>query len=187
MNKLAVAIIAVAMLLTGCSSNDSTTLKKITKNDMCITHINSDAKICYGDERVKVEKIVGLTIDPEPYLSVAYINGLSMMYRDDKVVGIDLEEESVGTYETVIGAKIGGTKKQLKELYKDAIAIELGTRNLDYFYYTEKNIFLDETNYTSSANQGEADKIYIVSFMFDEDGLTERIMLIDGRMAIYLS
>lgn len=133
-------VVAVFILMIGCSSGNSE-LQEIKASDLCVTHINLKEKICYGDERKKVEKITGLSIDPEPYSSTGYENGVSIMYRDDKVVAIRLDDESLGIYE-IKYAKLGETKTNVIERLGSENAYANAPRNLDYFYDSQTKKFM---------------------------------------------
>lgn len=184
MKKILVSI-TVLLFIIGCS-NSSKAIEAISPKDLCITHSISKSNICYGDEKSEIEKVIGQENSNSTVSFSYYDDGVSIIYRDHKVASISLSKDSKGTYQTVIKAKIGDSKDSIKKLFGDSKAVNIGTNNLDYFYDTELNVFLDESNHTRSQTQENMDKVLIISFTFDSDGLAERIMLIDAKMAIYL-
>ncbi|MFX3635470.1 MAG: hypothetical protein ACE3L7_04230 [Candidatus Pristimantibacillus sp.] len=169
---------AVLMLLAGCS-NGGSGLKEIKASDLCVTHINLDANICYSDDRKKVEVVTG---EGEEGFGINYNNGISIMYREDRVAGIVLNDESLGIYKTTIGVELGQLKKEIKEQYGTDITVD-GVKTLDFFYDSDKANFINPSLDKKDTAE-DMEKVYLHSFSFNEEGLASRIMLLDWRMAM---
>lgn len=182
--KKILLIIVLAVALVGCSNGDSG--ERITKNDMCIIHVDSKDKICYGDTREKAEKVTGVGVESFARDMYDYDFGVTLAYRDDNVVAITLKEESKGVYKTGRGSSIGDSKASLKSTYSVKYALDKAEHNLDYFYDTEKKVFLGDTSLSTKATQEEMEKTYVVSFMFDSDSNATSIMLLDRKFAMLL-
>lgn len=190
---LIVALIVCISLLVGCSNSNSNSnsnnnsgsgLKEIKTSDLCVTHINLDAKICYGDEKKKVETIVGEGEGSSTLIT--YDNGIRVMYRGDKVAGVILTEESDGVFESVIDVSMGDSKKVIKDKLGNDNAIDTIAKNLDYFYDSDVKHFIKETSSNKKSTKEEMEKVYVISFLFDPAGKADTIMWLDWRMAMYL-
>ncbi|MCM3632907.1 hypothetical protein [Paenibacillus camelliae] len=181
MKKVLVGLIAMMLLLVGCSSSGNG-LKEIKTSDLCVTHINLDSKICYGDEKKDVEQVTGEGEEITRFMS--YENGIRIMYRNDKVAGISLSDESLDIYESEF-AKIGDSKKSILENLGSDNSINEVPSNLDYLYDSQtKKFILGKPDLKETAE--EMENVYIVSFMFDGDGNARSIMLVDWRMATFM-
>ncbi|URN92868.1 MAG: hypothetical protein NAG76_13555 [Candidatus Pristimantibacillus lignocellulolyticus] len=184
---LIVALIVCISLLAGCSNsnnNSGSGLKEIKTSDLCVTNINLDAKICYGDEKKKVETIVGEGEGSSTLIT--YDNGIRVMYRGDKVAGVILTEESDGVFESVIDVSMGDSKKVIKDKLGNDNAIDTIAKNLDYFYDSDVKHFIKETSSNKKSTKEEMEKVYVISFLFDPAGKADTIMWLDWRMAMYL-
>lgn len=149
---------------------------------MCIVKVDSKDKVCYGDQRNKAEIIVGSVNQRIANHILNYDFGVTIMYRNDIVAGIVLKEESKGIYITGRGSTIGDSKSELKKEYSEKYALDKVDLTLDYFYDTDKNTFLGDENWRNNNSELELEKVYVVSFMFDEDKAS-RIFLMDLKMA----
>lgn len=174
-----IILAVVLVLLAGCGSGDGS----FSKDDLCIVKIESDQKVCYGDSRSDAENVVGKG-ESNVFGWFKYADGVSLGYRDDKVVMLTLEGESQGAYKTVKGASIGDSKVDIMKIYGE-YAIELGEKNLDYIYDSINETYLDEGPEGVTAEEREA--IYhVLSALFDSDGYASTIMILDNRMATFL-
>lgn len=111
-----VFVLLFLILLTACGSSKS----GLTVDDLAIVKVDDQkAVIKYGMSRADSEKVLGkgekMTIGD----SFTYNSGVRIMYRNDKVAGISLTDESADAYETVSGLKIGMLKDEIKEVYGD--------------------------------------------------------------------
>lgn len=176
----------VLFIVTGCGNESEAKFKPDTfsEKDLCIVKIDDESeKVCYGDLRSDVEKILknGKTILP----FVHYDFGVSVAYREDMVASIGLREESMSVYQTARGIRIGASKDEIKKQYGEKHAFEASKNNLDYFYNSETKSFLaDESSLDAPQSQDEMAKTYMFSAMF-ENGSSRSIMLLDRKMAHY--
>lgn len=174
-------------MLAGCSSGGENK-GQLTKNDMCVTQIDSKSKVCYGDSKVDVEKKIGIGIKGITENFLDYDFGITVMYRDDVVAGLSLKEESIDIYKTSRNIGIGDSNETIKEVYSTKYGMENAEqRNLDYFYYTETNSFIGKTTLDSLKELEEKEKVYMLSFMFDSEGNADRIWLTDYKMATIMN
>lgn len=113
--------------------------------------------------------------------SFAYSSGVRIMYREDKVAGISMIEESEDAYETVGGLKIGMLKADVKKIYRDQYLADL-EKNLDYAYDSDSKQFLKESEWAK--NFEDNTKVYLISVLFDGNGYVSSILLTDRQMAM---
>jgi hypothetical protein len=153
---------------------------------MCIVQLDEGkGEICYGMARSNVESLLG-TGEKGAFKSTVYAAGVSIMYRNDTVAGISLEQNSKGRYKTARGAVIGMSKAEIKKLYGEEYAVEHGERNLDYFYDSASKRFVTDLSSSKNQTQEEMVSTYILSVIMDSTAVSaERIMLLDTRMAVY--
>lgn len=179
--KITTIAVVLLLLLAGCGNSNNA----ITVDDLSIHKVgDSKSKVTYGMSRDDAEKVLGRGKGEGFGSWFTYNSGVQIMYREDKVAGIALREESAGTYETSKGAKVGMLKDELKKIYGDNY---LGDheRNLDYAYDTVNKKFLKESE--SPKTQEENEKTYVISAVFDDNGYAQTIMLLDRRMAMYFN
>lgn len=179
MKKILVMLLLV-LLIAGCSSGGSE-ITDIKASDLCVTHINFDSKICYGDDKKKVEAITGE--GKEEMKITFYDNDISIFYRNDTVAAISLGEESLDVYKTDY-AKIGDSKKSILDNLGSKNANNNAPSNLDYIYDSQTKEFTLDTPKPKETAE-EMEQVYQLSFRFNADGNTENIMLLDQRMAIF--
>lgn len=176
-------ILSIIILLGGCSSTSKAEIQEIKQSDLCVTHVKMSEKICYGDVREKVEQIAGLTTDAEPNLATGYKDGLMIMYRDNKVAAIKLRENSLGVYKTEFGS-IGERRSILTDRLGTSSAVSTTPLNLDYFYDSQSKNFMKTLEYKGTHE--EMEKVYIMSFMFDQDEQTNTILFTDMKMGAFM-
>lgn len=181
--KKIISLLIMISLLLGCSS-DNSELTEIKQSDLCVTHIGLKKNVCYGDQKVDVEKITGLTIDTETKIYTNYKDGLSVFYRDDKVVGVKLRSDSLNVYKIKYG-KIGESKESIIKSLGATNALNNAPINLDYFYDSRNNSFMTEVMDQRGSHE-EMEQVYILSFLFDSNINANSIMFTDMKMAIYL-
>lgn len=184
--KKMLAVLTFLLIAVGCSAGHDFRADTFSKEDMCIEKSDSDKdKICYGMARTDVEKILGAG-QQGGLKNIEYDAGVSIFYRNDVVAGLSLEIGSKGKYMTSRGAEIGMTKADIKKIYGEKYAVENGERNLDYFYDSADNKFLDQVSIGNKQTPEQMVSTYIFSVIFDSTAVSaDRIMLLDKRMAIY--
>lgn len=176
------------LVLAGCSSGNDAADKMepdtFSKQDMAIYKVdNSKERVSYGMSRKDAEKVLGTGNEGIPN-SYTYDSGVSVLYRDDKAVGITLQGESQGAYRTARGAEVGMTKANITELYGEKYAIDKVETNLDYYYDTEAEQFLDEAALQQKPVSDEALRArHLVSTAYDGDGNAMLILLLDAQAA----
>ncbi|MDO3413039.1 hypothetical protein QWJ34_24965 [Saccharibacillus sp. CPCC 101409] len=188
--KMIGVLAGIAIAFTaGCGSGELEFEPNVlTDRDMCVVKTeDAKSRICYGTSREEAEKTAGEA--QETYdTSSGYADGLALFYREDRVVGIDLREESIGVYQTARGAKVGMSRDELIGLYGDQY---LKVPNQDqlavnYYYDTENKKLLTDVVEALQNDRDEAGKVRIVSSMLEKDGSSKQIGIIDQKMAIYL-
>ena len=91
----------------------------------------------------EAEKILGEGTSTGVGQSYQYNNGITIGYRDAKVVSIILNKDSKGYFKTARGAEAGMTSSRIVDLYgKEHVLVE-SERNIDYAYHIQKETFLD--------------------------------------------
>ncbi|RED55767.1 hypothetical protein [Cohnella lupini] len=158
-----------------------------SKEDMCITRVDDNKSLCYGDARSDIEKALGSGSQAQTN-SINYKSGVTVFYRDNKVVGFALSEGSQDIYKTARGAQIGMTKEEVKSLYGQRFAYEPMEFNLDYAYDTMTGTLVEKEEVYSSKLQQLREQIFLTSVMFDgnNNGAASFIGLIDQKMALFL-
>ncbi|GEM_PF-4621487 len=97
-----IVLVFSAIVLTGCNSSEG-----IAHKDIGIVKAgNKGDAVQYGMSRSDTEKVLGNGELVGKTLT-KYDNGVSVVFRDDKVVAIGLETGSEEIYTTTSGAKIG--------------------------------------------------------------------------------
>ncbi|MEK3683677.1 hypothetical protein [Paenibacillus sp. FSL R10-2736] len=174
------SILALLFLfcLTACGSSNG----GLTTKDLAIKKVDDDkAVVQYGMNRVDAEKVLGEGEDIKIGNSFAYSSGVRIMYREDKVAGINLTEESEDMYETVGGLIIGMSKEDVKKIYGDQYLADL-EKNLDYAYDSDSKQFVKESEWAKNIEDNT--KIHLISVMFDGNGYVRSILLTDKQMAM---
>jgi len=181
--KFSILIFAgvLTLILSSCGNGFKT--DTYSKDDMCIIKVgDSKAKVCYGDSRSDVEKVLG-NGEKNEIKSFDYNSGVSIFYRNDVVAGIVLNKESKNLFKTARGAGIGMLKVDIKKLIGEKYAIEDSTNDkLEYIIDSENNKFTDKTTLALAFTKEEKQSFYVVSVYFNEDGYSREIELIDDRM-----
>lgn len=145
---------------------------------------DSKTKVVYGMIRADAEKVLGT--GEKSSFGYDYEHGVKLLYRDDKVTGIILDEETKGVYEAIGGTKIGMLKSEVTEIYGEGYLTEkAGNTNLRYYYDTVKKSFLKEEELAKD-NEEDYEKVLGVFIEFDDNGYVDRISLTDHRMAMFL-
>jgi len=165
------------IVMAGCST-ESIKPNTLSVDDLCI-HRDDDKKnkVCYGMSRSDAEKVLGTG---EKSIMFKYDYGVGIIYRDDKIVSIALDQDSKNVYNTIRGSKIGNLKEDVLTLYGDKYPIIRTTspQSLDYVYDIENNKFIGEVSYEKMDKQKLRDHLF-VSTVFNEDGYVNRIFLSD--------
>ncbi|QYR19607.1 hypothetical protein KZ483_17075 [Paenibacillus sp. sptzw28] len=184
--KIMIPILFLLLFIMGCGDEGEFKADSFSKDDMCIVQLDTDkGKICYGMARSDVESFLG-TGEESGFKITEYTAGVLIMYRNDIVAGITLDQNSKGRYKTARGAVIGMSKAEIKRLYGEENAIEHGERNLDYFYDSASNRFVTDLPSGKNQTQEEMVSTYILSVIMDSEAVSaDRMMLLDARMAIY--
>ncbi|MEK4061435.1 MULTISPECIES: hypothetical protein [unclassified Paenibacillus] len=176
------------LLLAGCSSGNAepVTMEPDTfsKQDMAIYKaVNSKERVSYGMSRKNAEKVLGTGNKGIPN-SYTYDPGVSVIYRDDKVVSIALRKESQGVYRTARGAEAGMSHAGIKKLYGEKYAIENAENYMDYYYDTETRQLVKSSVQELNSLSGEALRgIHMISTVYDEEGKATIIILMDMQAA----
>ncbi|ETT63472.1 hypothetical protein C173_24292 [Paenibacillus sp. FSL R7-277] len=175
-----VLVMLFLFVLTACADSKD----GVTTKDLAIQKVNDHkAVVEYGMSRAEAEEVLGKGEDKDIANSVMYSSGVRIMYREDKVAGITLAEESKDTYKTTGGFKIGMSKDDFKQIYGDQYLKEM-ERNLDYAYDATNKRYLQEKEWVAKAEDDT--KIYVISAMFNGKGEADAVVLVDKRMAITL-
>ncbi|WP_019638365.1 hypothetical protein [Paenibacillus fonticola] len=162
---------------TGKSENDSVTLK-----DMTITKEgDKKTKVHYGMDRSDAEKILGSGEEIMKFM-IKYDPGVTIMYRNDKVAGIVLDVNSSDIFRAH-RLQIGMHRDKVKEIYGEVYIIDTA-EYIDYAYDTNSKKFIDSEP-DVKLTQEEMEDVYVISVIFDEEGLVNRILLLDQKMARY--
>lgn len=113
---IVIHIFLACALLVGCSSVEEMKADQFYDEDLCVVDTeDSRIKICYGMAREAVEKLLGEGV--EMSLGREYEHGLDVYYRDDKVSGFILSEDSLGYYETARGLHFKSNIEEITEAY----------------------------------------------------------------------
>lgn len=181
--KLRVELLFVILLivLAGCSQGQEAGL---TKKDLSIEK-NEDGKsiVEYGMGRSDVEKVIGT--GEKSVIGFSYESGVTIMYREDKVVGIALDKEAADTYKTP-KIKIGMLKEDIKKAYGEENMLNEAEKSIDFAFDTKEGTFLTQESKTKE-NIEDMQDVYLVSVAFDDNGYADIIMLLDQRMAMYMN
>ncbi|WP_341186322.1 hypothetical protein [Paenibacillus sp. FSL H7-0756] len=165
-------------VLTACADSKD----GVTTKDLAIQKVNDHkAMVEYGMSRAEAEEVLGKGEDKDIANSIMYSSGVRIMYREDKVAGITLAEESKDTYETTGGFKIGMSKDDFKQIYGDQYLTDM-ERNLDYAYDSINKRYLHDKEWAAKAEDDT--KIYVISGLFNGKGEADGVVLVDKRMAI---
>ncbi|MDG0876499.1 hypothetical protein FLT15_31640 [Paenibacillus thiaminolyticus] len=155
MKKIFAAMITVLLLIVvGCSSQG-----KLTRDDLCIQRVDDKAKICYGMERVEVEKVAGKgEVDSRSKNRFLYENELEVIYRDNKAVLITTRSDH---YEHISTTGVGKLPDELEKKYGPSVG--------GGYYYDEKNrkmLTVDELKKVSDLPE----TIIVLSTYIDKNG-----------------
>jgi len=172
------------LVLVGCNKPNDFELDNFTMLDMCIEESAGKEKICYGDDRHITEETLGSGKENKLIAGFEYDNGVMVLYRDEKVVGMALQDGSQGKFKTSRGAEIGLLKEEMKELYGEKFSVDRAEYNIDFIYQQESETFIPFRDGTQ--NEEEMTHTYLISATFNQDGHANRIMLLDRKMAMYL-
>ncbi|WP_238649776.1 hypothetical protein [Paenibacillus piscarius] len=175
MRKCVLVLLFLAVL-TACGSSKS----GISTDDLAIVKVDDEkAIVSYGMSRASVEKVTGEAESEGFGNMMFYNNGVSVIYRDNSVVGILLSEDSKGKYKTVGGAEINMNKNDFKKIYGEEVGID-SPNNLAYAYDSVNKEYLKELKYDSEYTN----KKYLISPTFNDKGEAERILVSDINAAL---
>ncbi|SYX84586.1 hypothetical protein [Paenibacillus alvei] len=161
MKKIVLLLLGGMLILTGCGSSP-----KITKSDICVKKQGESKEICYGMSRSDAEEIAGKgksASDKEGLFE--YDHDLEIRYRDDKVVSLELEEDSKDYYEYSSGIKVGDLKAVLEKRY--------GTTKVSdslYVYDTKSGKMLSVEDANLVKEEPEPDQHLLLMFTVLDDG-----------------
>lgn len=145
--------------------------------------VNDEKQIVsYGMSRTAAEKVIGEG-EKVGKNRFSYNDGIRIMYRDEKVVGIGIGEDSKNVYITNKELKIGMLRDEIKEKYGNQNFGE-NESNLDYAYDSVNGKFLNKDEWLK--NDYDGTKVYLISAMFDDNGYAYSIILTDKQMATIL-
>ncbi|NGZ75230.1 hypothetical protein [Saccharibacillus alkalitolerans] len=160
-----------------------------SERDMCIVKAEeTGSRVCYGMEREEAEKAVGALVGEEKPGGIAYEEGVRLTYRENKVVGMDLLEDSRGRYQTARGAQVGMSREELVKLYGDRYMKPESPGMLVYYYDSRTKELLTEANpEMMKGGMDEAQDWYTASVILRADDKAEFISLMDRRRAVYMN
>lgn len=172
------------VILTGCSQEKKFEPDTFSKDDLAIIKEDDPKfKLSYGMSKTDVEELLGKPRETN-LLGTNYDFGVKIMYRNDKVAGIFLGEESKGIYLTARGAGVGMKKEYIKELYGNRYALDKTEHNLDYQYDSKNKRYIEQ--WTEGEKPEELEDIYLMSSIF-VDGEAINIMVLDKRMGTLMN
>ncbi|MEK4237477.1 hypothetical protein [Paenibacillus sp. FSL H7-0714] len=175
--RRAAGLLFLLFTLTACGSSSG-----LSTDDLAIVKVNDEKQIVrYGMSRETAEKVLGEAEYDSKFI-LSYENGVDILFRDNSVVVIRLDEESSGVYKTLQGAEINMNKKDLKGIYGKDTAIEVSENNLDYLYDSINKKYLK----TMEVSSKQRDKYYHVSIGFNDRGEAESIFLMDNNAAVLM-
>lgn len=178
-------VIFLLFALPGCGNTEAVNMEPDTffKQDMAIFKTdNSQEQVSYGMSRKAAEKVLGNGKAGIPN-SYTYEFGVSVIYRNNKVVSLALTGEPQGVYRTARGAELGMSKTAIKELYGAKYAIE-NDKYMDYYYNSESGQLYEGSVKELNSLKGDALKRrQMVSTVYDEAGNARVIILMDGQVA----
>ncbi|ETT53485.1 MULTISPECIES: hypothetical protein [unclassified Paenibacillus] len=178
-------VILLLFALPGCGNNEAVSMEPDTfsKQDMAIFKAdNSKERVSYGMSRKAAEKVLGKGTVGLPN-SYSYEFGVSVIYRDNKVVSMAMAGEPQGVYRTARGAELGMSKTRIKELYGTKAAIE-NDKYMDYYYNSESGQLYERAVKEWNSLTGDALRdIQMLSTLYDEAGNARIIILMDGQVA----
>lgn len=177
--KSLLLLFSFILILAGCGSKSG-----LSQNDIGIRKIDDPkAKVVYGMGRADAEKVLGKGEKRSSGDRYDYDNGVLAYYREDKVIGVALDEESEGIYETMSGARIGMLEGELKKIYGDKYNSEPSDGVfLNYTYDSENKIYLNRGD-KSKKSPEELKEVYVLTMEFDTNGYSKSIVLLDQLMA----
>ena len=168
-------ILLLSVLLTGCSNTNN---PNISEKDLFIIDQDSNKKIGLGMKKSEIENILGLSTNTSNNWYV--YDGIHIAFRNDKVVGLRLLDDSNGRYLTTRTVGVGSPKNKLLEAYGDfLIGNTLQEQYIDiYIEYTKDGRYkvLDKDDRINHENE---DNIYIISFIMDIDEVIKSVWIID--------
>jgi outer membrane protein assembly factor BamE (lipoprotein component of BamABCDE complex) len=174
--KLKGLMLILFILLAGCSQNPK---DGISEDQLAVIRLDDKVKISFGMTRDEVNEKLGVE-NPGDDVFTGYDSGLSVIFREDKVVSITLSEGSEGVYETADGVGVGMTKQETMDVYgdKSRAAQQDPENSLSYIYDTETE------EYWSSHQEVEMEAqnisgLYLINSRFNPDGSLQMISLGD--------
>ncbi|KHF33416.1 hypothetical protein CM49_04364 [Paenibacillus sp. P1XP2] len=177
MKNCALMLMVLIVILSGCSGGGSA---KLSRESIGIKRVDEGGQVTYGMSRSDAENVLGT--GEKKAFGFEYSDGVSIQYRDDKVVAVVLSEESDGIYQTIDGIKVGMLEDEIKKRYGKKYVNDSKTGSLDYHYDTNKGQFLTREDIK---NSGDSENVFVLSVTFDDNGYAKRIMLLDQRAAKY--
>ncbi|MBD8838875.1 hypothetical protein IFU39_13725 [Paenibacillus sp. CFBP 13594] len=178
MRRLFIAFTAVLLfLITACGGKTNT----LTEKDIEIINVHTNEKISHGMSRAEIEKILGKgeKIGDDMF---GYDEGVTIIYKDDKLIGIMLSNRSKGIFETAQGVKIGMLGSEVLELYGSQNNIDNDPRMIEFAYEENSGKFLKE--YPKSDEEAQAVQIYTYDSFLDDNQYIFSINLIDSTALV---
>lgn len=176
-----ITAVVVLIMLTGCSQGNRFEPDTFSKDDLAIIkEDDSKFKLSYGMSRDDVEKLLGAPKEDENSFKhqSSYDFGVRIMYRDDTVAGIVLEESSKGIYQTVRGIGVGMTREQIEAVYGSKYAL----KDQSYMYDSKSERFIESPPNAADEKPEDLEQIYAMTPTINGDNVS-RIHLLDFRMA----
>lgn len=177
---IVIFVIATLLVLTGCGSSD----KMIMKNDLSFNKVGDrKAKVGYGMSRSQVEKVIGKGRTGK--FRDEYPSGITIMYREDTVASIFIDENAKDIYETSGGLKIGMLESDAKKKYGDQFFADVETGAiLAYAYDTSTKSFLNrESPAKKQKSEEEMEDVLMITMTFDNEGYATSILMMDQKMS----
>lgn len=174
--KLKGLMLFLFILLAGCSQSPK---DGISKDQLAVIRLDDNAKISYGMTRDEVNEKLGVENSGDDVFT-GYDSGLSVIYREDKVVSITLSEGSEGVYETADGISVGMTEQETMDVYGDESRAtqQEPEDSLSYIYDTETEEYWASHHKVEMEARNVSD-LYLINSRFNQDGSILMISLGD--------
>ncbi|MEW9701985.1 hypothetical protein [Paenibacillus sp. SI8] len=175
--------VIILMLISGCSSEAGKLVPDaFSAKDLCMEKTGfPDSEICYGTDRKRVERILGS--GKGSGVVQKYDDGVSVMYREDKVAGLAIGFSLEKRMQITRGIRIGSKKEEVEQKYGKKYAIVTALGGTLYSFYKENNLPLERKAYKSERSDDEKQGVFEIWFSYDKAGGVNEIILSDQRMS----
>ncbi|WP_339198473.1 hypothetical protein MKY95_09965 [Paenibacillus sp. FSL P4-0176] len=174
MRKLLYLSIAVLVLLLSACGVKSNSISKV---DIGVINVHTKEKVSYGMTRSEVEKVLGKGEKIGDDTMFSYEDGLSIIYKNDQLIGIMLSNSSEGIFETVRGIKVGMLASEVLNLYGSENNISAESKILQFIYEANSGKFLKA--YPKTSEEIKAAQIYMYDSFIDDNQYIFSVSLVD--------